>query len=57
MAIVKFSFEDKKVKLSLSMGITCCLPDDVIDAHDVLEKAEEALSMAKGIGRGETAVL
>ncbi len=52
----EFSFEEKKLKLSLSMGIASCLPEETIDAHDVLEKAEEALTKAKAVGRGETAV-
>ncbi len=52
----EFGFEDKKIKLSLSMGIASCLSEEAIDAHDVLEKAEGALTKAKAVGRGETAV-
>ena len=42
---------------SFCMGITSCRPQEEIDSHALLERAEEALTKAKAVGIGETAVV
>jgi len=45
----EFSLDDKKFKLSLSIGITSC-PDDEVDANKIIRNADIAMHKAKENG-------
>lgn len=53
----EFQMGAQKVRASLSMGIVGWRSEEAPDSNTFLERAQEALQKAKGVGMGETAVL